>query len=273
MRKTYGETQTKDSEENGKLYEADYEVDDEAVVSLGKFIAPDQHASLADKLIFVREHPIQPLNVLHNLMQTEFIADNYQMGIFLHGSGCLTIQKYIKYCVAYVWHFSADRKCPFVSGFMCDKRHLYDRIVKHEKSNLHEAASNFYFRVENRCTVDDLLNKEQESEKETRRQVLERIIPIFFIIGRQGIAYRGKLESAWSIPSDEFENSNCGNFLALVVLISKYDPVLGRHLNEVTEKSKQRHEQGKSSKGRGSLHNVTFQNNSEQVNKYYRIPY
>ena len=118
---------------------------------------------------------------------------------------------------------------------------------------MHEAASNFYFRVENRCTVDDLLNKEQESEKETRRQVLERIIPIIFIIGRQGIAYRGKLESAWSIPSDEFENSNCGNFLALVVLISKYDPVLGRHLNEVTEKSKQRHEQGKSSKGRGSF--------------------
>ena len=60
---TYGETQTKDSEENEKLYEADYEVDDEAVVSLGKFIAPDQHDSLADKLIFVREHPIQPLNV------------------------------------------------------------------------------------------------------------------------------------------------------------------------------------------------------------------
>ena len=33
------------------------------------------------------------------------------------------------------------------------------------KSNLHEAASNFYLRVEKRCTVDDLLNKEQESEK------------------------------------------------------------------------------------------------------------
>ena len=58
----YGETQTKDSEENEKLYEADYEVDDEAVVSIGKFIAPDQHASLADKLIFVREHQIQPFN-------------------------------------------------------------------------------------------------------------------------------------------------------------------------------------------------------------------
>ena len=62
--------------------------------------------------------------------------------------------------------FSADRKCPFVSGFMCDKRQLYDRIVKHEKSNLHEAASNFYLRVEKRCTVEN--NKKQESEKETR---------------------------------------------------------------------------------------------------------
>ena len=61
------------------------------------------------------------------------------------------------------------------------------------------------------------------------------------------------MESAWSIPSDEFENSNCGNFLALVVLISKYDPVLERHLNEVTEKSKQRHDQGNTSKGRGSF--------------------
>ena len=121
--------------------------------------------------------------------------------------------------------------------------------------------------------MDDLLNKEQESEKETRRQVLEKIIQNFYFICRQGIAYRVKLESAWSIPSDEFENSNCGNFLALVVLISKYAPVLGRHLNEVTEKSKQSHEQGKSSKGLRVLHNVTFKNNSEQVNKYYRIPY
>ena len=65
---------------------------------------------------------------------------------------------------------------------MCDKRHLHDRIVKHEKSNLHEAASNFYLRVEKRCTVDDLLNKEQESEKETRRQVLERIIQIIILL-------------------------------------------------------------------------------------------
>ena len=65
---------------------------------------------------------------------------------------------------------------------MCDKRHLYDIIVKHEKSNLHEAASNFYLRVEKRCTVDDLLNKEQESEEETRRQVLEIIIHKFFLL-------------------------------------------------------------------------------------------
>ena len=177
----YGETQTKDSEENEKLYEADYEVDDEAVVSLGKFIAPDQHASLAGKLIFVREHPIQPLNV------TQFNANRVYSRQLPDGN--ILTRQWLSYnseihkifcsvCMA----FSADRKCPFVSGFMCDKRHLYDRIVKHEKSNLHEAASNVYLRVEKRCTVDDLLNKEQESEKETRRQVLERIIPIIFLL-------------------------------------------------------------------------------------------
>ena len=129
--------------ENEKLYEADYEVDDEAVVSFGKFIAPDQHASLADKLIFVREHPIQPLNV------TQFNANRFYSRQLPDGN--ILTRQWLSYnseihtifcsvCMA----FSADRKCPFVSGFMSEKRHLYDRIIKHEKSNLHEAAYNFF---------------------------------------------------------------------------------------------------------------------------------
>ena len=86
--------------------------------------------------------------MLHNLMQTEFIADNYQMGIFLLRQWLSYNSEIHKIFCSVCMAFSADRKCPFVSGFMCDKRHLYDRIVKHEKSNLHEAASNFYLRVE-----------------------------------------------------------------------------------------------------------------------------
>ena len=57
---------------------------------------------------------------------------------------------------------------------------MNDRLDKHERSKLHEAANNMYLRAEEQCTVERLLRKQQESEKEIRRLVLERLIQIIF---------------------------------------------------------------------------------------------
>lgn len=51
------------------------------------------------------------------------------------------------------------------------------------------------------------------------------------------------------------QNQNHGNFLNLVVLLSKYDPVLKAHISEAIIESKKRKDSGKD-KGRGRL--VTF---------------
>lgn len=79
-------------------------------------------------------------------------------------------------------------------------------------------------------------------------------------IGRQGLAFRGKDEAAYSL---EDRTINHGNFLELVLLIKDYDIVLNMHVKNCIELSKKRKAGGKKNnntlsqtRGRGSL--VTF---------------
>lgn len=67
--------------------------------------------------------------------------------------------------------------------------------------------------------------------------MLRRIIDIIKIIGTQDLAFRGKDEAAFSLDNN---NTNHGNFLVLVLLLAKYDSVLGRHDNKSIKKKKER---------------------------------
>lgn len=122
----------------------------------------------------------------------------------------------------------------------------------------------FYYKV--KINVLSLYYQKKHSEHVLqRRLVLRRIINIIKFIGTQGLAFRGKHEAAFSLDNN---NTNHGNFLALVLLLAKYDPVLDRHVNTSIEASKKRKETHHNTKGLGNL--VTFLSKTT-INKLINI--
>ena len=78
---------------------------------------------------------------------------------------------------------------------------------------------------------------------------MERVISVIKVIGKRGLSYRGdKHEAAYSLENMALDH---GNFLEMVLLLSKYDVCLQEHVSDCIEKSKMQHEAG--GKGRGSL--------------------
>ncbi|XP_025421999.1 uncharacterized protein LOC112691815 [Sipha flava] len=83
---------------------------------------------------------------------------------------------------------------------------------------------------------------------ELNREIMTRIVDIALLIAKQGLAFRGKRNEAAYNLSNLTSNLNQGNFLEIVKLVAKYDPVLQTHINNSIKKSVIK--QGKT--GRGS---------------------
>ena len=63
-----------------------------------------------------------------------------------------------------------------------------------------------------------------------RRQLFKRIIDIIKFIGKRGISYRGaRVEQACTLKDSSIDH---GNFLELVILLSKYDVCMNEHLTQ-----------------------------------------
>ncbi|GLV33262.1 hypothetical protein CBL_08430 [Carabus blaptoides fortunei] len=127
---------------------------------------------------------------------------------------------------------------------MEDRRHVHVRVEEH-------ACAEAYFLRNNNANLDNLPFYNQMSvyraQIRKRREILQRIIDIVKFIGKRGLSYRGdKLEAAYSL---EDMSTDHGNFLELVVLLSKYDMNLKDHLKDCIENSKKLHESQKVSVG------------------------
>lgn len=65
-------------------------------------------------------------------------------------------------------------------------------------------------------------------ERQIWKQVLTRLLDVMKFLMKQNLPFRGHRENVYS--------SNKGNFIELVELMSKYDPVFGKHyLKEVND--------------------------------------
>lgn len=104
--------------------------------------------------------------------------------------------------------------------------------------------------------VQQLLFSDEEKKRRDQihnnRQIVNRVVEIIIFIGKQGLSYRGSTAEAAYDLNNPFVNH--GNFLELLFLLDKYDPLLSAHLKSVQEDSSIAHRIG--SKGRGSL--LTF---------------
>ena len=147
---------------------------------------------------------------------------------------------------------------PFTKG-MGDWRHIKQRIEEHERSVQHRECADGYLLWTSRKDIASLLCQQQVSARreqvKQRRQVMEQLVEIVKVIGKRGLSFRGGgiSEAAYSLDDATMDH---GTFLELVMLLSKFDPCLQKHVHECIESSKKLHGSGSTVRGRGSL--VTF---------------
>lgn len=97
-------------------------------------------------------------------------------------------------------------------------RNLSTRIHSHETSSVHTAACVVYDQWRLHGTIDAEMEKQMIKEASFWRQVLDRLINVTLTLATNNMAFRGHREIIGQM--------NSGNFLSLVELMAKYDPVL-----------------------------------------------
>lgn len=217
-------------------------VEHEPAAAVNYFIKPTANF----RPLFFSYHPVQPQKLAIS-----------KVNIFSRQNGTnrswLTYCEDAKslYCSVCLAYSRSDNT--FTATGMKDWRHIHQRIEEHEKSKCHNESAEAHFLSMNKSDIGSLLFTRQKNlQKEkirTNRQVLERIIDVVKVIGKRGLSYRGtssESESAYSLDNSMIDH---GNFLELILLLSKYDILLKDHLDKVIKKSKVAHASG--SKGRG----------------------
>lgn len=107
---------------------------------------------------------------------------------------------------------------------------LSPKIVDHESSPEHlscfEKWKDLEIRLNRNATLDALHQQKVKAEISRWSEVLKRLLDAALFLAKQNLAFRGHRESLDGA-------ANAGNFLELVKLIAKYDPVMREHLASV----------------------------------------
>lgn len=150
-------------------------------------------------------------------------------------------------CIAFS---NSSDKSNFING-MTDWRHVHVRVEEHERTELHLRCSAAYLVERQQSSISHFLTRSLHEEVKRKREMMERIVDVVKLIGKRGLSYRGTSEeAAYTLDSVEADH---GTFLEIIKLLRKYDSRTDQHLTEVIQKSKRRHSDVKSSRGRGSL--------------------
>lgn len=129
---------------------------------------------------------------------------------------------------------------------VCDWKHLGDYLKSHESSRQHKDCMLKWINLENglkSCsTIDSLAQSQIEQERQRWRDILERLLAIVNFLASHNLAFRGHREK---LTSDSGSSETSGNFIDLVKLIARFDPVLRLHLKQVKDKTINDHYIGK----------------------------
>ncbi|KAG9282427.1 zinc finger MYM-type protein 1-like [Astyanax mexicanus] len=125
------------------------------------------------------------------------------------------------------WLFS-DRMClshhPSWTVGINDWQGLSAKIKKHESSRAHLAACVVFDTWKNDLTVDAQLDSEYKSQVRFWTDVLMRITDVTLTLASCNLAFRGHREKVGEL--------NSGNFLSVIDLLARYDPVLRELLDK-----------------------------------------
>lgn len=109
---------------------------------------------------------------------------------------------------------------------------LNPRIGDHENSLDHVQSflkwKELEVRLNRKATIDQKQQEVFESEEKKWRDVLYRLLHIIQFLAKQNLAFRGHREDIRG-----HDSGNRGNFLELVNLLAKYDPLLMEHLTKI----------------------------------------
>ena len=120
---------------------------------------------------------------------------------------------------------ATDMTSKFVTGFRKWWK-LNPKVHVHETSEQHllclEKWKTLAAGLKLHKTIDANTVAEMELQKKKWRDILRRLLDIALFLAKQNLAFRGHKEDDVSL--------NKGNFLEMVEMLSKYDPVLKEHL-------------------------------------------
>ena len=164
--------------------------------------------------------------------------------------------------------FRANQGNAFVVNGYSNWKNKGEKICKHETCDAHLNAKIAQVLFQGGWNIESLLDH-QSNENEKRRladvkinrELLERIIDVILLLGRQGLAFRGHNENL-VLDTDSIS----GNFLEVLKMLGSYDERIGAHLRKVKEDHKhvkiQSQKVKKKKKGPGSK--ITFLSNKSQ---------
>lgn len=201
---------------------------------------------------YFKYHPKQPTKKI------PFNANIYNRKIDCQNRKWLTFcekncKLYCSICLAY-GRDSDDNI--FIKGFN-NWSYVHQYIERHEKSKFHdENAVHHFMRTKNSSSITTQLKSVRHEKILFNRNILKRVIDVIKLIGKRGLSYRSKRNEGLHTLSDD--NVDHGNFLEMVLLMSKYDDILKKHLDSCIKESKKIHQSNLDVKtqGRGNL--VTF---------------
>lgn len=97
-----------------------------------------------------------------------------------------------------------------------DWQHLAQKIKCHQSSQQHIQAFMDHQRWRISASLDELLRAQMNEESNYWKKVLHRLIDIILTLAENNLSFRGHREMVGELQG--------GNFLALVGLLSRYDP-------------------------------------------------
>ena len=110
-----------------------------------------------------------------------------------------------------------------------DWKNLSSKLKNHEITSEHITNMNVWVDLELRLlknkTIDKNLQEQINKEKDHWQKVLIRIIAVTETLAKNNLAFRGKNEKIYQ--------ENNGNFLSLIEMIAKFDPIMQEHIRRI----------------------------------------
>ena len=123
----------------------------------------------------------------------------------------------------------------------CDWKNITAILAEHETSCNHIEAHKIWVDTENRLNQKQTIDSEFQrcilAEEMHWRGVLERLLAIVQFLAQNNMAFRG--------TEERLNAPNNGNFLGLVQLVAKFDPVLHEHVRQISNDEIHDHYLGK----------------------------